>query len=110
MAAAAAFCAAAGGLASRPEILDDALHPLPSKRFVALLNWPPPVDVKVTPMLLGLIDTMANELARAEAFDHNFFVAAQPTVTRINDPKEVNSARESLGANLVLAASASADP
>lgn len=98
-------CALAGTAIWKREALYDGLHPLPEKRFVALLDWPPPADARIRPMLLGLIDAMGNELARAEAFDHNFFVTVQPVSTAVKTVAELNELRESLGANLVLAAS-----
>ena len=85
------------------------LHPLPIKRFVALLDWPSS-DVGIRPMLLSLIDAMANELARAEAFDHNFFVTSQTHAADLKSPADLDQVRESLGANLVLAASGSSTP
>lgn len=95
-----------GSFWKRHEI-DNFLHPLPTKRFVALLNWPPPTDAKVTPMLLGLIDTMVNALSRAEALDHNFYVACQSSLTEMKTPKQVDDVCELLGANLILATSGS---
>ncbi len=85
--------------------IDDFLHPLPVKRFVALLNWPPPSDAKVTPILLGLIDRMVNALSRAEAYDHNFYVTCQTSLTEMKTPAQVTDVCESLGANLILATS-----
>jgi eukaryotic-like serine/threonine-protein kinase len=97
--------AAAGGIAWKWNSLYDLLHPLPTKRFVALLNWPPP-DVGVKPMLLGVINAIGSELARAEAFDRNLLVIApQHTARDLTTTAQLNEARESLGANLVLAAS-----
>jgi serine/threonine protein kinase/tetratricopeptide (TPR) repeat protein len=107
--AAALGCLGAGAVWKWHEI-DDLLHPLPEKRFVALLNWPPPKDAKVTPMVLGLIDTMMNTLSRAEAFDHNFYVACQTSLTQMKTPAQVTDVCESLGANLILATSGSIAP
>lgn len=98
-------CAATGGVVWKWDRIDDLLHPIPHKRFVALLDWPPPSDNRLKPMLLGVIDAIASELSRAEAFDHDLFVIAQKTVTDITTSAELNELRESLGANLVLAAS-----
>jgi serine/threonine protein kinase/Tfp pilus assembly protein PilF len=102
-------CAAAGGVAwkwdSITNHVNDVLHPLPPKRFVALVNWPPSSDTRIRSALLGIIDTIASELSRAEAFDRNLFVIAQKTVSDITTPAQLNQLRESLGANLVLAAS-----
>ena len=97
-------CAATAGVVWKHERIYDLFHPLPPKRFVAILDWPAP-DPRVKPMLMGLIDAMANELARAEAFDHNLFITAPRTVTDMRTPAELNDVRESLGANLVLATS-----
>jgi serine/threonine protein kinase/tetratricopeptide (TPR) repeat protein len=97
-------CAAIGGIAWKHERIYDLFHPLPPKRFVAILDWPPP-DPRVKPMLMGLIDAMANELARAEVFDHNLFITAPSAVTDMRTTAELNDVRESLGANLVLATS-----
>ncbi len=104
-AAGATVCAAAGVAVWRRNEVYDLLHPLPRKRFVALLSWPPPADARTRPMVMGLIDAMASELARAEAFDRDFFVAAQRTTTEMTTPTQLNEVRESLGANLVLATS-----
>jgi serine/threonine protein kinase/predicted Zn-dependent protease len=97
-------CAATGGVVWKRERIYELLHPLPPKRFVAILGWPPP-EPRVKPMLMNLIDVMANELARAEVFDHNLFITAPRTVTDMKTPAELNDVRESLGANLVLATS-----
>ncbi len=106
IASAATAAAAVGGVAWKRDGLYDLLHPLPQKRFVALLGWPPSTDSRLKPMLMGLIDAMANELARAEAFDHDLFVIAQRTATDMTSLDQLNETRESLGANLVLATSA----
>jgi len=102
-------CAAAGGIVWKHNRIYDLLHPLPAKRFVAILDWPPP-EPSIKPMLMGLIDAMANELARAEVFDHNLFITAPRTVTDMRTPAELNDVRESLGANLVLATSTVPSP
>ena len=95
---------AAGGITWKWDQFHDLLHPLPARRFVALVNWPAS-DTSVHPVLSGVIDAIGRELARAEAFDRDLLVlasdAAAPTT-----PAQLNEARESLGANLVLAASA----
>ena len=102
-AAGATVCAVAGGAMWKREQIYDLLHPLPHKRFVALVNWPPQHDARVRPMVMGLIDAMADELARAEAFDRNFFIAPQTAATEVTTPTQLNEVRESLGANLILA-------
>lgn len=105
-----AGAASAGALAAaaawQHQGIYNLFHPLPMKRFVAVLNWPPLSDERVRPMLFGLIDAIADELARAEAFDRNFFVAAEKTLAPLTTSAQLNEVRESLGANLVLATSA----
>ncbi len=81
------------------------MHPLPLKRFVALLNWPPTSDLHIRPMLAGVIDAIGSELARAEAFDRNLFVIPQNIDSNTSTVAQLNDIRDRLGANLVLAAS-----
>ena len=94
---------------SIPDLIEDSiadlLHPLPHKRFVALLHWPPSPDPTLKAMLSGVIDAIAGELARAEAHDRDLFVSAQRTDAPLLTPAQLNEVRESLGANLILAAS-----
>ena len=107
-ASAASACTLGGGaVAWQHEWLYKLLHPLPQKRFVALAHWPPQADARVRPMILHLIDAIGTELARAEAFDRNLYVTAQSAATELLSPEQLNQMRESLGANLVLAASGS---
>ena len=94
---------------SIPDLIEDSiadlLHPLPHKRFVALLHWPPSPDPTLKALLSGVIDAIAGELARAEAHDRDLFVSAQRTDVPLLTPAQLNEVRESLGANLILAAS-----
>lgn len=99
------ICVAAGGVAWDWNHFDDLLHPIPRKRFVALLNWPPISNSKIRPMLDGVIDAISSKLSRAEAFDHNLFVTTHEGDPQIRTPAELNEVRDSLGANLVLATS-----
>jgi eukaryotic-like serine/threonine-protein kinase len=103
-AGAVAACAVAGGVRWKWEQISDLLHPLPRKRFVALLNWPAS-DARIKPILEGVIDAIASELARAEAFDHDLLVIPTSGSTDLTTTKQLNDVREKLGANLVLAAS-----
>jgi eukaryotic-like serine/threonine-protein kinase len=104
--AAAAACAVTAGAWWRWDDLQDLMQPLPLKRFVALLNWPASTDSRTKPMLSGVIDAIESELSRAEAFDRNLLVVASreaaPNSTR---PSQLKVIRDSVGANLVLAAS-----
>jgi eukaryotic-like serine/threonine-protein kinase len=104
-AAAVGTVAVAGGIRWKWDQLDDLLHPLPVKRFVALLNWPPTSDLQTKSMLAGVIDAIGNELARAEAFDRNLFVISRDVGPGTKTTTQLNDLRDRLGANLVLAAS-----
>jgi serine/threonine protein kinase/tetratricopeptide (TPR) repeat protein len=99
-----ACCAAASGVYWKRDEISAYLQPLPAKRFVALLGWPPAVDAKIKPLLTNLIDAVSSELARAEAYDHDLFVIP-PSPADVSTPAQLDEVRESLGANLVLAAS-----
>jgi len=104
--AAAGACTLAVGSWVEREPIYDLLHPLPGKRFVALLNWPKTSDSRVTPMLTGVLTAIKGELARIEAVDHNLFVISpedvNPDLTQASNFREIC---DPLGANLVLAAS-----
>jgi eukaryotic-like serine/threonine-protein kinase len=103
-AAAGACLLAVGGWVER-ETIYDLLHPLPGKRFVALLNWPQTSDSQVVPMLMGVLSAIKGELSRIEAFDRDLFVISPEEVDQ--DLSQVGNFRDvcdPLGANLVLAA------
>jgi eukaryotic-like serine/threonine-protein kinase len=104
-AAAGVGALAVGGWAER-ETIYNLLHPLPQKRFVALLNWPNNPGSQVAPMLTGVLDAIKNELARLEAFDHNLFVISPEDVNQdLTQAANFREICDALGANLVLAAS-----
>ena len=95
---------AAAGWVERDTIYD-LLHPLPGKRFVALLNWPQTSNIQVVPMLTGVLSAIKGELSRIEAFDRDLFVISPDDVDQ--DLTQVGNFRDvcdPLGANLVLAA------
>ncbi|HEX5235053.1 MAG TPA: protein kinase [Silvibacterium sp.] len=109
--AAAGVCTlAAGGWLERNTIYD-LLHPLPGKRFVALLSLTKTSDSEETPMLTGVLAAIKGEFARIEAEDHDFFVISPDDLTKNSGGKELTHAAnfrevcDPLGANLVLAAS-----
>ena len=106
-AAAGAFCSIAGGVWWQWDKVQDLLRPLPSKRFVALLNWPQTSDKQLIPMLTSVLTAIKSELTHFETLDRDLFVIspedANMSVTGITQLKEVC---DPLGANLVLAASA----
>jgi serine/threonine protein kinase/Flp pilus assembly protein TadD len=102
----AAVGAAAGAAWWKKGDLEDMLRPLPSKCFVALLNWPKTADSHVTPMLTSVLSAIKSELTRVETLDRDLFVIspedASLSMAGVTHLKEVC---EPLGANLVLAAS-----
>jgi serine/threonine protein kinase/Flp pilus assembly protein TadD len=105
-ASAAAVCALAGGAWWKRDEWEDLLHPLPAKRFIALLNWPKTSDSHVLPMLTGVLSAIKNELARVEAFDRELFVISPEDVNReVAAVSHLRDVCDPLGANLVLAAS-----
>ena len=105
MAAAAACSFGVAGWVER-ERLYDAWHPLPAKRFVALLNWPKTSDGRIVPMLTGVLSAIKSELARAEAFDRNLFVVSPEDVDKsLAGTAHLREVCDPLGANLALAAS-----
>lgn len=99
------LCAAGTAIGWQHSWIYDSLHPLPRRRFVALLDWPPAADAHLRPMILGLIDAIASELARAEASDRDLLVVPQTVAAGQSAEAAIRQARESVGANLVLAAS-----
>jgi eukaryotic-like serine/threonine-protein kinase len=104
-ASAAAVCAIAGGAWWKRDEWEDLLHPLPAKRFVALLNWPKTSDSQVAPMLTGVLNAIKSELARFEAFDRELFVISPEDVNReVASTSHLRDVCDPLGANLVLAA------
>jgi eukaryotic-like serine/threonine-protein kinase len=108
--AAIAACAAAGGIGWKWDQVYDFFHRLPSKRFVALLDWPAS-DAAVKPTLLSVIDALASELARAETVDHNLSIIP-PSKSQGDSmtPAQLTEIRDSLGANLILATSGERTP
>jgi serine/threonine protein kinase/tetratricopeptide (TPR) repeat protein len=105
-AAIAAIGAIAGGAWWKRDELEDLLRPLPTKRFVALLNWPKTSDVHVTPMLTSVLNAIKSELTRFETVDRNLFVISPEDVSlNLGGVTHLKEVCDPLGANLVLAAS-----
>ena len=100
-----AACAAAGGVAWKWARINDLLHPLPAKRFVALLGWPPSADAEMEATIASVVAAIGSELARAEASDHDLLIIPHKIGKDATSLSQLNELRESLGANLVLAAS-----
>jgi len=104
-AAVTAFTLSGGAWMERDELYNWT-HPIPPKRFVALLNWPKTSDIHVMPMLTGALTAIKGGLARLEAFDRNLFVISPEDLNQ--DPGKASQLKEvcdPLGANLALAAS-----
>jgi serine/threonine protein kinase/tetratricopeptide (TPR) repeat protein len=102
--------AAAGGAWLERDKLIDWLEPLPAKRFVALLNWPKTSDERLAPMLNGALTAIKSELSRFESVDHDFFVISpEDPGTQLAETSQLKDVCDSLGANLVLAATALPD-
>ncbi|MBB6142662.1 serine/threonine protein kinase/Tfp pilus assembly protein PilF [Silvibacterium bohemicum] len=105
--AAAGACSAAGVAWWKKDSVEDFLHPLPAKRFVALLNWPRTSDNKLAPMLSGALSAIQRELERLEAFDKNLFVISpEDAHQEVPSDAHLREISDPLGANLILAASA----
>jgi tetratricopeptide (TPR) repeat protein/tRNA A-37 threonylcarbamoyl transferase component Bud32 len=105
-AAAASIGAAATGTWWKWDAIEDRLYPLPQKRFVALLPWPKTPDSQPLPTLTGVLTAIKSELARAEAFDRNFFVISPEDLPQdLSAAVRLKEICDPLGANLVLAAS-----
>jgi eukaryotic-like serine/threonine-protein kinase len=105
--AATGCLAVTGGAWLEKDRFLDWFEPLPSKRFVALLSWPKTSDAQLIPMLNGALTAIKSELARFESIDHNLFVISPEDVgAQLAETSQLKDICDSLGANLVLAASA----
>jgi eukaryotic-like serine/threonine-protein kinase len=104
--ASAGLVAAAAGI-EWPRI-DALLHPLPVRRFVAVMAWP--ADSSPTHSLLqGVLNGITTELAHAEAADRNLLVLS-PGDAHQAPPRSLPEAVTALGANLVLGATLQQQP
>jgi eukaryotic-like serine/threonine-protein kinase len=101
-------CAAvAGGAWLERDKLIDWLEPLPSKRFVALMAWPAGESQAV---VLTILDSIGNRLARAEAYVKDLLVVSARDVPHDGEALTApDKSERSLGANLVLTASVQQD-
>lgn len=106
----ASACAAGTSLWWNRDTVENGLHPLPHKRFVALLPWPASFDSQSKPLLAGIIDAIENELARAEVSDRDLYVISthQADIASLG-PAELRKLCQSVGANLLLGAFLSGD-
>jgi tetratricopeptide (TPR) repeat protein len=85
--------------------LDSVLHPLPSKRFVALMAWPAAPNSSTLPLLKGALDAIESHLARAEASSKDLMIISTADVAGQAALGAPTDAGRVLGANLVLTAS-----
>ena len=107
-AATAAIATVAGAAWWKWDEVEDLLRPLPSKRFVALLNWPKTSDIHVTPMLTSVLGAIKTELTHFETLDQNLSIISPEDVdSSIANAAHLKDVCDPLGANLVLAASGS---
>jgi eukaryotic-like serine/threonine-protein kinase len=95
----------AGGVWLEWPAIDFYLHPLPGRRFVALMAWPPS-EKEQSAVLAIILTSIRNRLALAEAYVKDLLIISPADVSAATapEPKPVN-APSSLGANLVLTAS-----
>jgi len=104
--AAVAVCSLGGATWWERDKVYDLTHPLPEKRFVALLNWPKTTDNQVAPMLTGALNAIKSELSRLEALNHNLFIISPDDVSQdLTNAKHLKEVCDPLGANLALATS-----
>jgi serine/threonine protein kinase/tetratricopeptide (TPR) repeat protein len=102
----AGSCFVAAGAWWRWEDFKNLMHPLPQKRFVALLQWPKAQDATVIPVVTGVLTAIENLLTRAETSDRDLFAISPEDVgPDLPDITQLHEVCDSLGANLVLAAS-----
>lgn len=87
-----------------------ALHPLPAKRFVALMAWPPGDEPEGRGLLRTVLDAIESRLVRAEASAPNLLVISAADLRGLSPVGQPAEASSSLGANLVLAASLRSTP
>ncbi len=99
-----AACTVLGGFLAWPAA-DRMLHPLPMKRFLALMAWPPPQGDAV-PLTKTILDTMRRGLSRFEAQNRDLLVVSNEDVTTSFEKTPLLQA-SALGANLVVAVSLS---
>jgi tetratricopeptide (TPR) repeat protein/tRNA A-37 threonylcarbamoyl transferase component Bud32 len=105
---AAAALAGVAGWVEWPRI-DALFHPLPAKRFVAVMAWPADAGSPTRSLLQGVLNGITTRLARAEAADKNLLVLSAGDAGQAA-PKSLPDAVTALGANLVLGVALSREP
>jgi tetratricopeptide (TPR) repeat protein/tRNA A-37 threonylcarbamoyl transferase component Bud32 len=104
----AAALAAAAAWLEWPRI-DALFHPLPARRFVAVMAWPADAGSPTRSLLQGVLNGIATRLARGEAADKNLLVLTASDAGQAA-PKSLPEAVTALGANLVLGAALRREP
>jgi tetratricopeptide (TPR) repeat protein len=106
---AGASLALAGGIWFEWPKIDLWIHPIPEKRFVALMAWPV-VPGGPEPIVSTVLGSIRSRLARAEAYVKNLLIISSSDVAGSSTPMTPTESVSTLGANLVLAASLQATP
>jgi Tfp pilus assembly protein PilF len=101
---AGASLALAGGIWFEWPKIDQWIHPLPEKRFVALMAWPA-APGESAPIVSTVLSSIRSRLARAEAYVKNLLIISSGDVANSAPPTTPAESVNALGANLVLAAS-----
>ena len=78
------------------------LHPLPEKRFVALMAWPRNTPVEMQPLLKSILSAIDNRLAREESSSRNLLLISSADTANQRPLAQPSDAMVNLGANLVL--------
>jgi serine/threonine protein kinase/Tfp pilus assembly protein PilF len=100
-----ASLAVAGGIWFEWPKIDLWIHPLPEKRFVALMAWPTATS-ESEPIVSTVLGSIRSHLARAEAYVKNLLIITSNDVASTRGlPMTPSESVNALGANLVLAAS-----
>jgi Tfp pilus assembly protein PilF len=99
-----ASLALAGGIWFEWPRIDLWIHPLPEKRFVALMAWPAGPG-ESAPIVSTVLGSIRSRLARAEAYVKNLLIISSSDVASSAPPITPAESVNALGANLVLAAS-----
>jgi eukaryotic-like serine/threonine-protein kinase len=109
MGAGASSLALAGGIWFEWPRIDLWIHPIPEKRFVALMAWPAGPG-ESAPIVSTVLGSIRSRLARAEAYVKNLLIIAPSDMPSTTAPATPAESVNALGANLVLAASLQSTP
>lgn len=99
-----ASLALAGGIWFEWPRIDHWTHPLPEKRFVALMAWPA-APSESAPIVSTVLGSIRSSLARAEAYVKNLLIISSSDLAGTTSPTTPAESVNAFGANLVLAAS-----